>query len=1025
VTVGTAAKQAKKTLPPEGTRWDVTVKVDNNNEDEVTEPWLIKGGVPCHDVEDCSKPGGLKHASAQGEWSQKQHTVSCIKERRRAMQQSIDKARKEGAKERRGREEERAAEERAAKLPKLRTTKMDSFFSSTTNPVARPAAAAAPAATAATSSPAAAPPAAATPAATPAEAAPECVECDEGPASKLSMAAPEHGDSFDRALTAHFDGFQLEPVPAGIAEDDLARMLSAAVHAHVSLLRPCPGVTVDLGGHPAVSYPFAAHAVKQRDWTWPTEKGVIFARGRSHCTELVQLAPGSKEAVPCKACAALPQLTDLIKLQADVKDPNHVGGGRADASLSHAQMCMRRDMAVDRRDKAQLNKFNKTKALDSALRFRSSAQRVFRLVADNKMPRLHQLFHQALSRGATPQKLQELLTRCARGDYSPKGYDRNDHDSLILVQRWGGGRLTYALNKSHGLASRSRLYHSGEPLPRFLACPAELEMAIVKQNIESFIFSQPVVTSRCLWTLMADNVALDERWRYSQRRNMIYGGCREHTPGGKPLFYNSSHDAHNLKQWCDEGKIHLAKEAAVFALASNTAKGYHCRPVLAQGSCKKDESWEQHATALQACAAPRLACPAHVPLTPRPLISRTCNVSCVQAIEKFWYGDPRGYTMRGPISNASSDGAGIFRQAAVHLYQREKMPAGPVLDVLKQCVLFDLWSGTNFITDDTDAKHDGKCWRSELKSPSRGILVVHHTFYAVDWRRIFSALGHSEKAIDEMLEPEDAQDVPAMVLMFKALAALIDVTIGKLSDAGLGAPAALAGKAKELQLIGAVAAAYVFLLTGFDKSITEHLANLAEMQFVIFVLQRRNGTKFLPGQNYSNTSSMIRAKFKSVALAQAEGIKVYYIFLDCDDALEGFFGQLRTLQGSTRNFDLLQLEEKASSAMQTAEVGTEGTLGTWGLSLLHHGSPPAQTGIGLPQGGLGRSPPTLYHRCSRATRSGTAARAGSREASTTGTPSRGRAAWTPPRSTCHRPGPRAWHARAPGCRAPACSRRAI
>ena len=76
----------------------------------------------------------------------------------------------------------------------------------------------------------------------------------------------------------------------------------------------------------------------------------------------------------------------------------------------------------------------------------------------------------------------------------------------------------------------------------------------------------------------------------------------------------------------------------------------------------------------------------------------------------------------------------------------------------------------------------------------------------------------------------------------------------------------------------------------------------------------------LPNQNYSNTSTMIRPKFKSVALAQAEGISMYYIFQDCDDALEGFFGVLRTLSGNQRNFDLLQLEEKASHAMQIAEV---------------------------------------------------------------------------------------------------------
>ena len=46
---------------------------------------------------------------------------------------------------------------------------------------------------------------------------------------------------------------------------------------------------------------------------------------------------------------------------------------------------------------------------------------------------------------------------------------------------------------------------------------------------------------------------------------------------------------------------------------------------------------------------------------------------------------------------------------------------------------------------------------------------------------------------------------------------------------------------------------------------------------------------------------MIRAKFKSVALAHAEGINVYYIFLDCDDLLEGFFGILRTMQGPHTN----------------------------------------------------------------------------------------------------------------------------
>jgi hypothetical protein len=197
--------------------------------------------------------------------------------------------------------------------------------------------------------------------------------------------------------------------------------------------------------------------------------------------------------------------------------------------------------------------------------------------------------------------------------------------------------------------------------------------------------------------------------------------------------------------------------------------------------------------------------------------------------------------------------------------------------------LFELWANEHSITDDTDAKHDGKCWRRELKSVSRGMTIVYHTFYGNDWHHLFSGLGYSSADISDMLNPVDEQDVPAMMKLFIAISKLADVSVDTLATAGLGSAAALAVKAKELQLVGAVASAYVFLLTGADKSITEHLVNLADMQFTIFVLQRRNGTKFLPGQNYSNTSTMIRAKFKSVALAQVEGIDVYYIFQDCDD----------------------------------------------------------------------------------------------------------------------------------------------
>jgi len=926
----------------------------------VSEPWVMHGGVPKHDVAHCYKPDGLDKGGAQSKSHQEAHTLACLKRHAKktqaaaaaaevaaakelstslakaAMAAAAQAKEQEGAKEAEERQQKRARDKAAGKpldMSAATQTGMGAFFAKRPKPAARSSPDTAAAAGPCTPAPAGSPPpttagpsptAAATRSPPTAAGPPPSPSTGKSPApSSKPTDVEQTGDAFDSKLKQHFEKFEVTPPPEGLSPDAIALFLAAAVNTHVGLLRRCPGFTIDVGLPTVACYPFAYHATQQLPWTVPNAQGVVFADGLSPCSSLVVLAPGEEEAAPCSACAELPSLTKLKVLQKWAKDPNRACSHAADAKLSHMQMCKRRDLADKGREKARLATCNPARDAKVVLKFREGTQRVFQLIADNKMPRLHQLFKQALARGATPQKLQELLGRCASGEYRPKGYDQDDLDSLLLVQRIGGGRLTYALNKTHGLPSPRMLY-SGGKLPRFLVCPAELEYQIVFQNMETFIFSQPC-NGRSLWTLMADNVAVEERWRYAQHRNCFYGGCREHTPGGKPLFFNRAQDALDLKELVTSGKIHLAKEALFAALAPNAKHAYFCRPVAAQGSCKKDESWEQHGDVLEVRRCPT-AHPARgsLPLL-RTLLTLPCHAA-LQKIEKIWYTDARGYALRGPISNASTDGAGIFRQAAVDRYQRNLMSSAEgsmeskVLKVLKECLLFDLWSGKHGITDDTDAKHDAKCLRGCCKSATRGLQVVNHTFYGSDFRRILRALGHSEKDVATMLDPEDEQNVPAMLQFFTALAKLTDVSAETLSAHGLGLTATLVLKACELQLLGAVAQAYVFLLTGFNKSISEHLVNLAEMQATIFVLQRRSGTKFLPNQNYTNTSTMIRAKFKSVALAQAEGISEYYIFQDCDDALEGFFGVLRTLSGNQRNFDLLQVEEKATHAMQIAEV---------------------------------------------------------------------------------------------------------
>ena len=62
-----------------------------------------------------------------------------------------------------------------------------------------------------------------------------------------------------------------------------------------------------------------------------------------------------------------------------------------------------------------------------------------------------------------------------------------------------------------------------------------------------------------------------------------------------------------------------------------------------------------------------------------------------------------------------------------------------------------------------------------------------------------------------------------------------------------------------MDILGRYFGGFVFLLGRKDVSIEDHLENLAELSLMAFVLQRRNGTKFMPNQNIRATHTMGRA----------------------------------------------------------------------------------------------------------------------------------------------------------------------
>ena len=104
--------------------------------------------------------------------------------------------------------------------------------------------------------------------------------------------------------------------------------------------------------------------------------------------------------------------------------------------------------------------------------------------------------------------------------------------------------------------------------------------------------------------------------------------------------------------------------------------------------------------------------------------------------------------------------------------------------------------------------------------------------------------------------------------------------------------------------------------TGAHLPLGDILRRSSELSHLGFALYRKSGTAFLPGQNYSNTQLMCRAKLFAAAYAKAEDITECFSFFVSDDRLEGFFGMGR-VAGCGRNFDALEFEQRARSVTAT------------------------------------------------------------------------------------------------------------
>ncbi|KAG9125244.1 hypothetical protein FRC07_008427 [Ceratobasidium sp. 392] len=175
----------------------------------------------------------------------------------------------------------------------------------------------------------------------------------------------------------------------------------------------------------------------------------------------------------------------------------------------------------------------------------------------------------ALHQGCSASAIVERLAKAQQGLYHCKSYSKKDVDIALLVLRLGGPRLLFALSKALDLPSSSTVLRATERsyLRPSIGFPT---MAEVLANMKSICApAQAVVPRTRGFTLMIDEIALEERIRYSTAEDALVGVCREHASvpdlqnmTGRPISHFAA-----IRSLLDAGKCHRAKEATVVALA--------------------------------------------------------------------------------------------------------------------------------------------------------------------------------------------------------------------------------------------------------------------------------------------------------------------------------------------------------------------------------------------------------------------------------------------------------------------------
>jgi len=159
--------------------------------------------------------------------------------------------------------------------------------------------------------------------------------------------------------------------------------------------------------------------------------------------------------------------------------------------------------------------------------------------------------------------------------------------------------------------------------------------------------------------------------------------------------------------------------------------------------------------------------------------------------------------------------------------------------------------------DGRDGKHVAKRLKTRANTKTLGFAIASSFKYIRSFLResLKSAGLASETELKEIFNEggADAQNVPAVVKLIVALHRLKDKTPADFPERD---PVIMKGVMSEMRILAEYAACFERLFLGRELSLEQHLDSLSTMSHLLLALFRRNGTKFVPAQHYSNTQRM-------------------------------------------------------------------------------------------------------------------------------------------------------------------------